>query len=69
MQGTIKEFDGEAGTGTLLTDDRDEYAIDGRSVDAVIRVLRPGQRVVFEPAEADGRKIARDLRLVTFEPS
>ena len=69
MQGTIKEFDGEAGTGTLLTDERDEFTIDARSIDGVIRVLRPGQRVVFEPAEADGRKVARGVRLVTFEPS
>lgn len=69
MQGTIKEFDGEAGTGTLLTDDRDEFAIDAGSIDTVIRILRPGQRVIFEPAETEGRKVARGLRLVTFEPS
>lgn len=67
MQGTIKEFDSDARSGTLLTDDRTEYTIDAASVDEVVRMLRPGQRVVFEPAEDGGRQIARDLRLVTFE--
>ena len=67
MQGTIKEFDGEAGTGSVLTDDRDEFAIDVGSMDGIIRTLRPGQRVVFDAADDDGRKVARGLRLVTFE--
>ncbi|HYJ61958.1 MAG TPA: cold shock domain-containing protein [Actinomycetota bacterium] len=67
MQGTIKEFDGEAGTGSVVTDDRDEFAIDVRSMDGIILTLRPGQRVVFDAADDDGRKVARGLRLVTFE--
>jgi cold shock CspA family protein len=67
MQGTIKEFDGDAGTGTVLTEDRTEFAIDVRSMDAIIRTLRPGQRVIFDATEVEGRKVARDLRLVTFE--
>jgi hypothetical protein len=66
MQGTIKEFDDGARSGSVLTDDRIEYAIEASSLDALIRILRPGQRVIFEAAETDGRKIARDLRLVTF---
>lgn len=66
MQGTIKEFDDEARSGSVLTDDRIEYAIEPSSLDAVIRILRPGQRVIFEAAEAEGRPVARALRLVTF---
>ena len=67
MQGTIKEFDQAAGTGSLLTDDRREIAIDEGSVapDAVL-MLRFGQRVRFDVDERDGRSVARGLRLVTF---
>lgn len=68
MQGTIKEFDEATRTGSLLTDDRTEVAIDGRSGDAErYRMLRFGQRVRFEVEEVDGRPVARSLRLVTFE--
>lgn len=68
MQGTIKEFDNDTRTGSLLTDDRAEIQIDARSVSDQIRTLRFGQRVRFEVEEAeDGRQIARSLRLVTFE--
>lgn len=67
MQGTIKDYDRASGTGSLLTDDRGEIAIDARSVDETIRTLRLGQRVRFEVAEEDGRQVARSLRIVTFD--
>jgi cold shock CspA family protein len=68
VQGTIKEYDAEARTGSLLTDDRTEIAIDDRSVSSdTIRMLRLGQRVRFETVEQDGRTVARSLTLVTFE--
>ena len=68
MQGTIKHYDEATRTGSLLTDDRTEIAIDDRSIgDDVVRTLRFGQRVRFEIAEQDGRQVARDLGLVTFE--
>lgn len=69
MQGTIKEFDHDTKTGSLLTDDRTEIQIDDRSTsDDQVRTLRFGQRVRFEVEETDdGRQIARSLRLVTFE--
>jgi len=35
--------------------------------DVAIRTLRLGQRVKFDLAEEEGRTVARDLRLVTFE--
>ena len=67
-QGTIKEFDDETRSGTLLQDDRAEVAIDARSLEgAGIRTLRLGQRVIYDLAEQDGAKVARRLRLVTFE--
>jgi cold shock CspA family protein len=67
-QGTIKEFDDGAATGTLLTDDRVEIAIDGRSIEGSnILTLRLGQRVAFDVEEVDGSPVARGLRLVTFD--
>jgi cold shock CspA family protein len=67
MQGTIKLYDEASKTGSLVTDDRIEVAIDSRSLgDEFIRTLRLGQRVRFEVEDDDGRQVARELRLVTF---
>jgi cold shock CspA family protein len=67
MQGTIKDYDEASNTGSLVTDDRIEIAIDARSLgDEFIRTLRLGQRVRFEVAEENGQQVARELRLVTF---
>lgn len=67
-QGTIKNFDDETRSGTLLQDDRAEVEIDAQSLEgAGIRTLRLGQRVIYDLSEQDGTKIARRLRLVTFE--
>lgn len=67
-QGTIKDFDDAERTGTLLTDDRTEVHIDPTSVEgAGIRYLRIGQRVKFDLVEEGGRKLARTLRIVTFD--
>jgi cold shock CspA family protein len=68
VQGTIKHFDEATRTGSLLTDDRAEIAIDARSGDAdQYRMLRFGQRVRFDVEEVDGQQVARSVRLVTFE--
>jgi 2-phospho-L-lactate guanylyltransferase len=68
VQGTIKDFDSGSRTGTLLLDDETEVHIDAGSVEgAGIRLLRVGQRVKFEVAEEGGKKVARILRLVTFD--
>ena len=67
MQGTIKEFDDQSRTGSLLTDDRTEIAIDPASFGQDVLSLRFGQRVRFELDEQGDAKVARDLRLVTFE--
>jgi cold shock CspA family protein len=67
-QGTIRDFDDDERTGTLLTDDRTEVHIDPTSVEgAGIRYLRIGQRVKFDLIEEGGRKVARTLRIVTFD--
>jgi cold shock CspA family protein len=67
-QGTVKTYDIEARSGSLLTDDQEEIGIDAGSVEgAGIRYLRIGQRVKFEIADEGGRKMARTLRIVTFD--
>lgn len=67
-QGTIKDFDEQERTGTLLTDDRSEIAIDQASLEgSEIRTLRIGQRVKFELEDRDGTPVARSLRIVTWE--
>jgi cold shock CspA family protein len=66
-QGTIKDYDIEARTGSLLQDDRTEVFIDPTSTEgADIRYLRIGQRVVFDVAEEGGRRMARKLQIISF---
>ena len=66
-QGTIKEYDIEARAGSLLLDDRSEIAIDPISTEgSVVRYLRIGQRVVFDVSEDGGRKVARNLKIISF---
>ena len=66
-QGTIKDFDEETRTGTLLMDDATEIQIDPTSIEgAGIITLRIGQRVRFDLADGAGRAVARTLRLVTL---
>lgn len=67
-QGTIKSFDVENRTGVLLTDEEQEIQIDATSVEGSgIRYLRIGQRVKFDVADEGGKKLARSLKLVTFD--
>ena len=66
-QGTIKDFDGEERIGSLLMDDRTEVAIDAVSVEgSALRTLRIGQRVRFDLVDEAGRKVARNLQIVTL---
>jgi cold shock CspA family protein len=66
-QGTIKDFEGEERVGSLLMDDRTEVAIDAVSVEgSALRSLRIGQRVRFDLVDEAGRKVARNLQIVTL---
>jgi cold shock CspA family protein len=66
-QGTIKDYTDDDRTGSLLLDDRTEVFIDEASLEGSgVRSLRIGQRVSLEVAEENGRKVARNLRIVTF---
>lgn len=67
MQGTVKSFEATSRSGTLLTDDSAEVAIEASSLEGSgLRFLRIGQRVDFEPVEDGGRTIARSLKIPTF---
>jgi cold shock CspA family protein len=66
-QGTIKDYDIEERRGSLLQDDHTEVLIDTASTEGSgIRYLRIGQRVVFDVVDEAGRKIARNLKIISF---
>ena len=62
MQGVIKSYDPVTREGVVVRDtDRSEHALAGDALaGSVFRMLRQGQRVVFE---LDGRGLATRLRL------
>jgi len=66
-QGTIRDYDAESRTGSLMTDDRTEVSIDATSMEGAGLIdLRIGQRVRFDLVDQGGTKVARTLRLVTL---
>lgn len=66
-QGTVKDYFIDERSGSLLLDDRTEVEIDQDSAEGSgIRYLRVGQRVDFDIIEEGSRRIARNLRIVTF---
>lgn len=67
-QGTVKDFDDQERTGSLLMEDRTEVQIDATSMEGSgLRFLRIGQRVRFDLIDEGGRKVARTLRIVTLD--
>ena len=62
MQGVIKSYDPGTGEGTLVRDtDRAQFELAPGALDgSVFRMLRQGQRVLFD---LDGRERATRLRL------
>lgn len=62
-QGTIKDFDIETGTGTLVQDDLVELSFDTQTfLDSRLEELRLGQRVRFR---RDGDRVT-ELQLVSL---
>ena len=67
-QGTIKHYDAQGQTGSVLMDDHTEVQIDAMStLDSGLRTLRLGQRVRFDVEEQDGALVARRLRILTVD--
>jgi cold shock CspA family protein len=66
-QGTIKDYDEQERTGSLMMEDRTEVAIDAVSLEGSgLRSLRLGQRVRFDLVEESGGQMARNLQIVTL---
>jgi len=64
VQGVVKVYDPRSGVGVILRDDdRSEvYLRPGSLEGSMFRMLRQGQRVIFDTDEDSGRLYARDLR-------
>jgi CspA family cold shock protein len=63
VQGVVKVYDPVTGIGSILLDDMSEvYLRPGSLKGSMFRMLRQGQRIIFEVDEEDGDRYARDLR-------
>ena len=63
MQGVVKVYDPDTGIGVIRRDDGDEIELRPGSLQgSLFRMLRQGQRVVFDAAEVDGALVASNLR-------
>jgi cold shock CspA family protein len=66
-QGTVKHFDIETNTGTILLDDQDELALDAETFAmSGLLELRLGQRVRFDIEKGDAGRRIRRLTLVSL---
>jgi cold shock CspA family protein len=66
-QGTIKQFDAETNTGSLLLDTQEELPIDAEAFAASgLLELRLGQRVRFEVEGQGDAKRVRELTVVSL---
>ncbi|HVL99186.1 MAG TPA: hypothetical protein VM324_07840 [Egibacteraceae bacterium] len=66
-QGTVKHFDVETSTGTVLLDNQDELPIDAETFAASgLLELRLGQRVRFQIDDEGGRPRVRGLNIVSL---
>ncbi len=66
-QGTVKHFDIETHTGTVLLDNQEEVPIDAETFAASGLIeLRLGQRVRFRLETDDDRRRVRDLTIVSL---
>ncbi len=63
MQGVVKVYDPDTGIGVIRRDDGDEIELRPGSLEgSLFRMLRQGQRVVFDATEVDGALVAGNLR-------
>ena len=63
MQGVVKVYDPITGAGLILLNDRTEVQLRPGSLEgSMFRMLRQGQRILFEVDEEDGERYAREVR-------
>jgi len=64
MQGVVKVYDPTTGIGVIHGDTGDEVQLRPGSLEgSVFRMLRQGQRVIFDTSEVEGALVAANLRL------
>lgn len=67
MQATVRSFDAQSRSGTVLLDDGVELAYDAAAFDAgAIRLLRVGQRVRIETRPGSGGRAVSYLTIATL---
>ncbi len=74
MQGVVKAYDPVTRDGIVVTDDGTmaEYELAGAAIEgSIFRMLRPGQRVIFDLDDSDratGLRIGSEVDMGTPEP-
>lgn len=65
MQGVVKTYDPVTGVGVVVTDDdRAEVLLRPGSLEgSIFRMLRQGQRIIFDLVEDDGARYVRNVRV------
>lgn len=65
MQGVVKLYDPNTGAGVVvLEEDRSEvYLRAGSLAGSVFRLLRQGQRIIFDVEEEGGRRFVHTVRM------
>ena len=63
MQGVVKVYDPTTGIGIIRNDDGREVLLRPGSLEgSLFRMLRQGQRIIFDASEVDGSLVATNLR-------
>jgi len=63
MQGVVKVYDPATGIGVIRRDDGHEVLLQPGSLEgSLFRMLRQGQRVIFDAVDKDGALVAGNLR-------
>ena len=63
MQGVVKVYDPETGVGVILSDSGTEVMLRPGSLEgSLFRMLRQGQRVVFDATDENDTVVAGNLR-------
>lgn len=64
-QGVVKTYDPVTGVGVVVTDDDRSEALlrPGSLQGSIFRVLRQGQRIVFDTVEEDGNRFVTSIRV------
>lgn len=64
-QGVVKTYDPVTGYGIVVPDEGDDeiYLRPGSLAGSIFRMVRQGQRIVYDVSSEDGRQFASNLRV------